>query len=102
MWKLLKLLLLLVVGPSAFVLGWLAHGWICMRRNACILWRRLDAREWTEKLKDDYLNGRYERPSSGAVPIEAALDEAARSGVPSTRRDTPSAETKLESLRRKT
>ena len=88
MWKLLKLLLLLVVGPSAFVLGWLAHGWICMRRNACILWRRLDAREWTEKLKDDYLNGRYERHPSGAVPIET-LDETARSGVPSRLTDTP-------------
>ena len=101
MWKLLKLLLLLVVGSGAFVLGWLAHGWICMRQNACFLWRRRDAREWTDELKKDYSNGRYERHPSGAVPTEP-LDEGDGSGVPSPELGDITAETSETNPRRKT
>ena len=86
---------LFIVGLAV---GWGLHLWYCQRRNGCPLWRQLDTGEWVRRLAASgwrtkngvrhYPRPDHERHPSGAVPIEA-LDETARSGVPSRLTDTP-------------
>jgi hypothetical protein len=91
----------LVLSAGCFAIGWHAHLFFCQRRKGCPEWQRANARTWTEALAERYPDG-HERHPTPVVEVEALLDERRRAGVPSQRRDTPSAETQPSNPRRKT
>jgi hypothetical protein len=97
-----------VLMVGSFVLGWNAHLWLCMRRKGCPVWLEEDARVWNPKAELNGWHRRRKRPA--LVPDEAwqgwrpapPVDSENETGIPSQRRDTPTAETDVANKDRRT
>ena len=82
----------LVVVVALIVFGWWGHGWWCMRRNGCPIWRQIDTGEWVRKLTDKgwlTKNGNRhfpredrERHPTTEIVTPRVLDEMKKSGDP--------------------
>ena len=93
-------LIVLVFGAGAVVLGWRAHRWHCQRANpSCPTWQQQCKLGWKARLRNRYRNSSYEHHPT---PPAERIDESNCAGVPSTRRDTPSAETIPNNPKRRT
>lgn len=83
----LWLLMLLLVVPSSFTLGWLAYRSICMLQEGCPKWQRKNTREWTKELGSHYTDEQHSHHPTREV------DSKDSEGVPSIRQDEPTADT---------
>ena len=101
-----------VIAVAIFIGGWRAHLSFCMRRNGCPIYRQLDTGEWVSRMSSEgwtTRNGKRhfpredrERHPTAEMVTPQLLDKARKSGVPYEKRETPTAETDLNSPRRRT